>query len=58
MKIEVTNVGAEVARPRYADKRVEVGSVEVHLSAGVVHRAADIANGFFEHTVGRWVGDH
>ena len=58
MEIEVTNVGAEVTWPRNADKGVEVCSVEVHLSAGVVNRAANIADGFFENTVSRRVGDH
>jgi hypothetical protein len=58
MEIEVTHVGAEVAGPRNADKGVEVRSVEVYLPAGVVNRAANIANGFFENTVSRRVGDH
>jgi hypothetical protein len=46
------------ARAGQADHGVEVGAVEVHLAAGVVHRRADVADGLLEHAVGARVGDH
>jgi NAD-dependent dihydropyrimidine dehydrogenase PreA subunit len=58
MEIEVTDVGAEMARSRNADKCVEVCPVEVHLTASVVNRSTNIADGFFENAVRRWVGNH
>ena len=54
----MTDVGAEVTGTRHADKCIEVCAVEVHLPAGVVHRATNVADGFFENTVSRRVGDH
>ena len=41
-----------------ADHGVEVGAVEVHLAAGVVHEVADLADRLLEHAVGRRVRDH
>ena len=58
VQVEVRHVGAELARFRHADERVEVGAVEVHLAAVVVHDVADLADLGFEHPVGRRVRDH
>ncbi len=58
VQVEVRHVGAEAARAGQADHGVEVGAVEVHLPAGVVHRGADLADGLLEHAVGGRVGDH
>ena len=37
VQVEVAHVGAELPGPGHADEGVEVGAVEVHLAAGVVH---------------------
>ena len=37
VQVEVADVGAEAARAGDADEGVEVGAVDVHLAAGVVH---------------------
>ena len=42
VQVEVADVGAEAARLGQPDQRVEVGAVDVHLAAGVVHRGADL----------------
>ena len=47
VQVQVRHVGAEAARPGQADHGVEVGAVEVHLPAGVVHggrRSSSIAS--------------
>ena len=44
-----------LARP---DERVEVGSVDVDLAAGVVHQRADLGDRRLEDPVRRRVGDH
>ncbi len=58
MQVQVRNVAAELARRAEADHRVHVGAVDVHLAAVVVNDPADFADAFFEHAVGRRVGDH
>ena len=58
VEVEVAHVGPEPAGPGHADEGVEVGAVEVHLAAGLVHRGADVADGGLEHAVGRGVGHH
>ena len=40
------------------DQSIEVGTVGVHLSAGVVDQLADFSNGVLVHTVSGRVGDH
>ena len=58
VQIEVTDVGAEIAGPRQADKRVEIGAVEIDLAAVRVRDLAQFDDAFLEHAVRRWVGDH
>ena len=58
VQIEVADIGADEARAGEADLGVHVGAVHVHLAAGVVDDAADIADVFLEHAVGAGIGDH
>ena len=58
VQVQVRDVAAEVARLGEADQRVEVGAVDVHLAAGVVHLRADVGDVLLEHAVRRRVGDH
>ena len=58
VQVEVADVGAEAAGPGDADEGVEVGAVDVHLAAGVVHGVADLADRLLEHAVRRRVGEH
>ena len=44
VEVEVADVGAEAPGPGQADQRVEVGAVDVHLTAGVVDDLADLAD--------------
>ena len=37
VQVEVRDVATELAGPRVAEQRVEVGAVDVDLAAGVVH---------------------
>ena len=58
VQVEVADIGAKLAGPGQADEGIEVGAVEVHLTARVVHSGADLADRLLEHAVGRGVGDH
>ena len=58
VQVEVRHVGAELARLRDADERVQVGAVEVHLPAALVHERAHVADVRLEHAVRRRVRDH
>ena len=58
VQVQVRHVGAELARLRDADERVEVRAVEVHLAAVLVHDRADLADLLLEHAVRRRVRDH
>ncbi|CAI8728808.1 putative metal-dependent RNase [Pseudomonas sp. IT-P218] len=58
VQVQVRHVAAELARGAQADHGVHVGAVDVHLAAVVVDDAADFADAFLEHAVGRRVGDH
>ncbi len=52
------DVAAELAGLGQADQGVEVGPVEVHLTAVLVHDLADLGDGLLEDAVGRRVRDH
>ena len=58
VQVEVRDVGAEAPRRGKADQRIEVGAIEIDLSAVPVHDGADLANSGFEHAVRRWIGHH
>src|SRR5690606_16061077 len=58
VQVQVRHVGAELAHPGQSDQRVQVGPVDVDLSARVVHQAADLAHGVLVHAVRGRVGDH
>ena len=58
VQVEVRDVGAELARRREADERVQVRAVDVHLSAVRVDDLADLPDARLEHAVRRGVGDH
>ena len=44
VQVQVGHVGAELTRLGQPDQRVEVGPVDVHLAAGVVHLGADLGD--------------
>ncbi len=58
VQVEVGDVTAQVAEAREAEQGVEVGAVDVHLSAGVVHGLRDLEHVVLVHPVGRGVRDH
>ena len=58
VQIEVADVAAEPAGPGQPDQGVEVGAVDVHLAADVVHRRADLGDVVLVDAVRRRVGDH
>ena len=51
MQVEVADIAAEVARLRETHECIEIGAVDVHLTAGVVHRRAHFADVLLVHTV-------
>ena len=58
MQIEMADVGAVIAGPRQADLRVQVGPIQINLSAMAVHDLADLADMLLEHPVSGGIGDH
>ena len=58
VQIEMTDIGAECAWLREADLRIHVCAVHIDLSAGRVHRVADLANRLFKDAVRARVGHH
>src|SRR5262249_5601599 len=57
-QIEVADVGPIIARPRQADLGIEIGAVEINLTAMRMNDAANGTNGCLEYPAGGWVGDH
>ena len=58
VKIEVRNICTEFSRLRYTNECVEIGSININLSASVVNHFADLGDSFFKYSVSRWVGNH
>ena len=58
VQVQVRDVAAEFTRLRYFEERVEVGAIDVHLTASIVHELRDRANLGFVHAVGRRIRDH
>ena len=58
VQVQVRDVAAEVAEAREAEQGVEVGAVDVHLAAGVVHGLGDLEHVVLVDAVRRRVGDH
>ena len=58
MQIQVGDVGPELPGAGDANERVEVGAVEIHLTAVVVDYPADLFDGLFEHSMSGRIGDH
>ncbi|EHK82903.1 putative metal-dependent RNase [Rhodococcus pyridinivorans AK37] len=58
VQVQVAHIAPELARPRQTHESVEVGTVDVHLTAGVVHGTADVGDVVLVHTVRGRIGDH
>ena len=58
VQIEMRDIGAVIAGPRQADLRVQIGAVEIDLSAMAVNDVADVADVLLEHAMRRGIGDH
>ena len=52
------HVGAELARLRQTDHRIQVGPVEIDLPARAMDKVADVGDAILEHSMRRRVGDH
>src|SRR4051812_3503996 len=58
VQIQMANIGTEIARTTQAYLRVHVSAVHIDLAAAFVNNLAKVSDRFFEHAVGRWIGDH
>ena len=58
VQVEVRHVAAELAGLGVAEQRVEVGAVDVHLAAVLVHDLAQLGDGVLVGAVRRRVGHH
>ena len=52
VQVQVADVAAEPPRPSDADEGVQIGAVDVHLSAVTVHEIAQVGDVLLEHPVG------
>src|SRR5262249_56914875 len=58
VKVEMADVSAISSRLRQPDLRVEIGAVEIDLSAMGMNDSANFANFGFEHAMRGWISDH
>jgi len=58
VQIDVTHVGAVVARPTQANLGVHVGAVEIHLAAMLMHDLAYLPDPRLEDSMRGRVGEH
>src|SRR6266446_10417062 len=58
VEIEMPDIGAIYARLCQADLCVEVGAVEIDLSAVGMNATANLANRGFENAMRGWISDH
>lgn len=58
MQVEVTDIGAEATRLGQPDQRVEVGSVNLNLTPGVMHPGAHLGHSSLVDAARGRVGDH
>ncbi len=58
VQVQVADVAAEAAGTRESDERVQVRTVDVHLTTGVVDGRADLADLLLVDAVRRRIGDH
>ena len=52
VQVEATNVGAVIARSSKTDLSVQIGAIEIDLTAVGMHDVASVANARFEYAVG------
>ena len=58
VQIEMTDVGADVARPAQSHLRIHIRPVHVHLRPVLMRDFTAAPDAFFEDSVRRWIGDH
>ena len=58
VEVQVRDVSTELSGSCHTDERIEVGAVDVNLSPYRMDFFTDCRDPFFEHAMGRWVGDH
>ena len=58
VQVDMHDVGAEVGRVRETHQGIHIGAVQVHLSAAIVHDAANLAYARLEHAVGGGISYH
>src|SRR5215218_106421 len=58
VKVQMTHVGAETAWTGESEHCVQVGSVNINLTTGVVNHVAQLDDAFLEHAVRGGIGHH
>ena len=58
VQVQMADIGTKGPRTAQTHLCIEVGAIEVHLTAMAMHQLADAANAGLEHAVGGGVGDH
>ena len=58
VEVQMAHVCAEAARSRQSQQCVQVGSVHIDLTTGVVNHVAQLDDAFLKHTVRGGIGHH
>ena len=58
VQVHVADIGANIARSRQPNHRIEVRAVKINLTAMIVDYFADVLDGFLKYAVCRGVGNH
>src|SRR5215211_7011485 len=58
MEIEMADIGAEAARSRQSEQRIEVGSIHIDLASGLMHHVAQLDDALLEDTMRGGIGHH
>ncbi len=51
MQIEMADIGTKFRRGAMANKRIQIGAIDIDLPTCLVHNFTKICNGFFKHTM-------
>ena len=52
VQIQVADIRSELRRGTIADKRVQIGAINIDLPTSLMDDVAKLGNGFFEHAMG------
>ena len=58
VQVQVTNVSTKDTWLSQPNQSIQIGAIDIHLSATFVNDATDVSNTVFENSVSRWIRHH